>query len=71
MKFSELEAVVVPEEGGYVAVWLERDVVGQGKTPERALENLWVAVLIHEAVDLEEGRVPFSELPLPPEGFRA
>ena len=56
---NKLKVLVFPEEDGWMAVCLEHYVVGQGRVPDRALENLQHALAVHKQLDEDAKREPF------------
>jgi predicted RNase H-like HicB family nuclease len=66
---NKLKVLVFPEEDGWVAVCLEHYVVGQGRGPERAIENLGRALAVHRQLDTDAEREPFADLPRAPETY--
>jgi hypothetical protein len=50
----------------WIAAWRRYDMVAQGKTREEAYQSFCRIIVAQCLLDAAEGRLPFSDVPLPP-----
>jgi hypothetical protein len=65
----KLKVLVTQEKGVWIAVGLEHFIVGQGASPDEALQDIEQQVEMKEILDRCYGQVPFALVPPAPDVY--